>query len=72
MRLTADGKMKNCLFSKSETDVLTAYRNGENIVALIHQNIHEKKQALGGQFTTDMDKIEINALHNRTMISIGG
>lgn len=72
MRLTADGKMKNCLFSKSETDVLTAYRNGENIVSLIHQNISEKKQALGGQFTTDMDKIEIDALQNRTMISIGG
>lgn len=72
MRLTADGKMKNCLFSNSETDILTAYRNGENITALIHQNISEKKQALGGQFTTDMEKIETDALHNRTMISIGG
>ena len=72
MRLTADGKMKNCLFSTSETDILTAYRKGEDIVPLIHQNIGDKKQALGGQFTTDLEKIETGALHNRTMISIGG
>lgn len=72
MRLTADGKMKNCLFSTSETDLLSAYRNGEDIKTLIHQNISTKKQALGGQFTTDLEKIEVNDLHNRTMISIGG
>lgn len=72
MRLTADGKMKNCLFSTSETDLLSAYRNGDDIKTLIHQNIATKKQALGGQFTTDLEKIEVNELHNRTMISIGG
>ena len=31
MRLTADGKMKNCLFSNSETDLLSALRNGEDV-----------------------------------------
>lgn len=72
MRLTADGKMKNCLFSTFETDLLSAYRNGDDIKTLIHQNIATKKQALGGQFTTDLEKIEVNELHNRTMISIGG
>jgi cyclic pyranopterin phosphate synthase len=72
MRLTADGKMKNCLFSTYETDLLTAFRNGEDITPLIHQNIGDKKEALGGQFTTDLKKIEVNDLHNRTMISIGG
>jgi cyclic pyranopterin phosphate synthase len=72
MRLTADGKMKNCLFSTSETDILTALRNGEDITPLIHQNIATKKEALGGQFTTDLEKIEVKDLHNRTMISIGG
>jgi len=72
IRLTADGKMKNCLFSESETDILGAFRNGENIIPYMHQNIRDKKQALGGQFTTDMEKIETAALHNRTMISIGG
>jgi len=72
IRLTADGKMKNCLFSQSETDILGAYRKGEDIKPLIYQNISEKKEALGGQFTIDMEKIETTALHNRTMISIGG
>lgn len=72
MRLTADGKIKNCLFSTSETDLLTAYRNGYDVRALIHENIASKKQSLGGQFTTDLQKIEIGELHNRTMISIGG
>jgi cyclic pyranopterin phosphate synthase len=72
MRLTADGKMKNCLFSTSETDLLSALRKEEDITKLIHQNISEKKEALGGQFTTDLEKIETNSLHNRTMISIGG
>jgi len=64
--------MKNCLFSQSETDILGAYRKGEDIKPLIYQNISEKKEALGGQFTIDMEKIETTALHNRTMISIGG
>lgn len=72
MRLTADGKMKNCLFSNSETDILTAFRKGEDIVPLLHQNIFQKKQALGGQFTTDLEKIETAAMQNRTMIRIGG
>jgi GTP 3',8-cyclase len=72
MRLTADGKMKNCLFSDAESDILGAYRKGENIIPLIHRNIGNKKQALGGQFTTDLEHIEASNLHNRTMISIGG
>lgn len=72
IRLTADGKMKNCLFSTSETDLLSALRMGSDIRTLIHENIAQKKQALGGQFTTDLEKIETSNLHNRTMISIGG
>lgn len=72
MRLTADGKMKNCLFSKSETDLLTPYRNGEDIVPLIYQSIRDKKQALGGQFTADYEHVEANKIENRSMITIGG
>lgn len=72
MRLTADGKMKNCLFSSGETDLLSAYRRGEDIIPLIHQNIYDKKEALGGQLSTDMHTIETNQLTNRTMIRIGG
>lgn len=72
LRLTADGKMKNCLFSQTETDLLTPLRNGEDILPYIHQSILDKKKSLGGQFTTDMDKIETSKLENRSMITIGG
>lgn len=72
MRLTADGKMKNCLFSQTETDLLTPFRNNEDIIPLIYQSILEKKKALGGQFTTDLNNIHTDQIHNRSMITIGG
>jgi len=72
IRLTADGKLKNCLFSTSETDLLTAYRRGEDVVPLIHENIRSKKAALGGQFTADLDQVQVEQLENRSMIRIGG
>lgn len=72
MRLTADGKMKNCLFSQSETDLLTPFRNKEDILPLIYQSVLDKKKALGGQFTTDLKSIHTDQIHNRSMITIGG
>lgn len=72
MRLTADGKMKNCLFSQSETDLLNPFRKGEDIVPLIYQSIRSKKQALGGQFTADLAHVEAGKIENRSMITIGG
>jgi cyclic pyranopterin phosphate synthase len=72
MRLTADGKLKNCLFSQDETDLLTALRNGGEVVPLIHQSIRSKEKELGGQFTTDFEKLHAEDIHNRSMISIGG
>jgi cyclic pyranopterin phosphate synthase len=72
MRLTADGKMKNCLFSQTETDLLTPFRNKEDILPLIYQSILDKKKALGGQFTTDTEHIDAAKINNRSMITIGG
>jgi len=72
MRLTADGKMKNCLFSKKETDLLTAFRKGEDVVPLIHQSIQSKAKELGGQFTTDLEHLQPEDINNRSMITIGG
>ncbi|MGB4398779.1 MAG: GTP 3',8-cyclase MoaA [Daejeonella sp.] len=72
MRLTADGKMKNCLFSTKETDLLTALRNKEDLLPLIQESIYSKAKELGGQFTKDFEKIHAEDLHNRSMISIGG
>jgi len=72
MRLTADGKLKNCLFSDSETDLLTALRKGEEVLPLIHSAIWSKKKALGGQLASDFEKIDASAIQNRSMITIGG
>jgi len=72
IRLTADGKIKNCLFSAEESDLLTAYRNGHQIIPLIKNIISRKKETRAG-----MGKLE--DLHNsslieknRSMIAIGG
>jgi cyclic pyranopterin phosphate synthase len=72
IRLTADGKMKNCLFSKEETDLLGALRRGEDILPLIQQNIRMKEKELGGQFTNNLQEVHYEEIHNRSMISIGG
>jgi len=72
VRLTADGKMKNCLFSKSETDLLTAFRNGQDIEPLIRRSVTSKAKELGGQFTTNFEELHSEEIQNRSMISIGG
>lgn len=72
MRLTADGKMKNCLFSKGETDILRALRKGEDITPLIKMNVLSKAKKLGGQFEDDFKKIDTQNIVNRSMIKIGG
>jgi GTP 3',8-cyclase len=72
MRLTADGKLKNCLFSADETDLLTPLRNQEDVTALIHQSIRSKARELGGQFSGTFEMLDAATLHNRPMITIGG
>ncbi len=72
MRLTADGKLKNCLFSNGETDLLTALRNGEDVLPLIQANIKSKAKELGGQFTGTFEMLNADEIHNRSMITIGG
>lgn len=72
MRLTADGKMKNCLFSAGEIDLLTPLRKGEDIIPLIHQSLYEKAEKLGGQFTEPYKMLKADSLANRSMIAIGG
>ncbi|ULQ52746.1 GTP 3',8-cyclase MoaA [Flavihumibacter fluvii] len=72
IRLTADGKIKNCLFSEHETDLLGPLRQGVEILPLIQANIRAKVKELGGQFTTDFENIHVEEIHNRSMITIGG
>jgi cyclic pyranopterin phosphate synthase len=69
IRVTADGKMMNCLFANSETDLLTPLRNGGKMEDLIINAIKTKKYSRDG-----MD-VKMDAEHyeqNRSMISIGG
>ncbi|MBI1221031.1 MAG: GTP 3',8-cyclase MoaA [Bacteroidetes bacterium] len=69
IRLTADGKMKNCLFATQEFDLLGHFRTGRKLTPLIHENIQSKK------FSRDGMNLEMDAKHyelNRSMISIGG
>jgi len=72
IRLTADGKLKNCLFSNSETDLLEALRAGKPIMPLIGQNLLAKKAIRSG--LDDDLKFQDPALfsQNRSMIAIGG
>jgi cyclic pyranopterin phosphate synthase len=72
MRLTSDGKMKNCLFSKGEADILGALRRGENILPLIRKCVGSKEEALGGQFTSAGEIDDSSKIFNRSMINIGG
>ncbi|MFS0490341.1 GTP 3',8-cyclase MoaA [Leadbetterella byssophila] len=72
IRLTADGKLKNCLFSKTEEDLLQAFRQGAEIAPLIQKAVWGKAKALGGQWSADFHEINSEDLQNRTMISIGG
>lgn len=72
MRLTADGKLKNCLFSDGETDLLKALRNNEDVLPLIKASIWSKKKELGGQLLNHFENLDASAIKNRSMITIGG
>lgn len=68
LRLTADGKMKNCLFSTDEMDLLSALRSGEELYPLILDNMATKKKERGGRFENNLELMD----ENRSMIKIGG
>ncbi|TDE02982.1 GTP 3',8-cyclase MoaA [Flavobacterium sandaracinum] len=72
IRLTADGKLKNCLFSNTETSLLDTLRAGGDIEPLIYQNIKSKFAMRGGM--DDDTKFQNPKLfsQNRSMIKIGG
>ena len=72
MRLTADGKMKNCLFGKEEMDILGAFRRGEDIEPYIRESVMRKHAALGGQMPADHRQVNAGSIENRSMIKIGG
>lgn len=72
IRLTANGQLKNCLFSAEESDLLTTLRAGQPIEPIIQQTMRLKFKTRGGMDT--IEKLENPDLHskNRSMIAIGG
>ena len=70
IRLTADGKIKNCLFSNDEADLLNAFRKGEDLTSIIQTAMLKKNAGLGG--LKQLDNETIGAHENRSMITIGG
>jgi cyclic pyranopterin phosphate synthase len=72
LRITADGKMKNCLFGKDELDLLSAFRNNECIEPIIEKALFLKHQTMGGQFEQTYLETNPSLLQNRSMLKIGG
>lgn len=72
LRLTANGRIKNCLFSSSESDLLTPLREGKDIEPIIQKAVQAKFKVRGGMDT--LEKLQEPKLHsqNRSMITIGG
>lgn len=72
IRLTAEGKLRNCLFAREETDLRAALREGRDIREMIEASIRSKAARLGGlpQFQ-DEDALR-EELSPRAMVRIGG
>ncbi|WP_298533652.1 GTP 3',8-cyclase MoaA [uncultured Algibacter sp.] len=72
LRLTANGQLKNCLFSSAESDLLTTLRTGKSIEPIIQKAVQAKFKVRGGMDT--LQKLQEPKLHNnnRSMITIGG
>jgi len=72
IRLTANGHIKNCLFSATEADLLTPLREGKDIEPIIQKTVQAKFKIRGGMDT--LEKLQNPDLHsqNRSMIIIGG
>lgn len=72
IRLTADGKLKNCLFSQEEVSLLEPLRSNQSILPAVQNALQRKFKTRGGMDTNE--KLENPILHsqNRSMITIGG
>ncbi|WP_031428847.1 GTP 3',8-cyclase MoaA [Flavimarina sp. Hel_I_48] len=72
IRLTANGTIKNCLFSNNETNLLETFRNGGKIEPLIQNLLLKKKAVRAGMNTSEKLENPENHSNNRSMITIGG
>ena len=72
IRLTANGRLKNCLFSDVEEDLLTPLREGKEIEPIIYKLIQGKKKIRNGMETIESFQEPESHNQNRSMIAIGG
>lgn len=72
IRLTANGKLKNCLFSDTEVDLLNTLRSGGNVEEQIQQSLKGKKAVRAGMSSLEEFADPERNQHNRSMILIGG
>lgn len=72
LRLTANGYLKNCLFSTTESNLLGTLRKGGSIEPIIQRAVQSKFRTRGGMDT--LEKLQEPKLHsqNRSMTTIGG
>jgi len=72
LRITADGRIKACLFGEREFDLRAALRAGDDagLAAAIGKAVGLKDFSLGGH--ADMHAIREQSFTNRPMIKIGG
>ena len=72
IRLTANGRIKNCLFSATETNLLAPLRKGEDVVPHILKAVLPKEKSRGGMVNDEDFFDKEKNTKNRAMISIGG
>jgi cyclic pyranopterin phosphate synthase len=72
IRLTANGQIKNCLFSSKELDLLTPLRAGQSITPIVQKTILSKLKIRNGMDTLDKFNQPRAHSNNRSMITIGG
>lgn len=72
IRLTANGKIKNCLFSQTETNLMEALRAGEDVTSLLRKSVLNKEKSRGGMISDEDFQDREKNTKNRAMISIGG
>jgi len=65
IRLTADGKLQNCLFARNEVDLLSALRKGDDVYDFIISGIMSKQAVQGGESPC----VKVT---EKSMVSIGG
>jgi cyclic pyranopterin phosphate synthase len=72
LRLTADGKLRNCLFANNEHDLLGSLRSGDEVSRLIEQSVKSKAAERGGLPEFSDQEAVLDKLSTREMVKIGG